>query len=259
MLRDLRHALRTLGRTPGYTIAVILTLALGIGGTTAVFSVLRSVILRPFTWAPADRVMMIAEQDSATNVRPASYPTFQDWRTGTNAFDGARLRARPRRGAEDGRDRRAAGGGIRHRRVLPRTPRVRRPGPYTGPVGLRARAPLPSRPSRGRSGSAGSAATGQSSAGASPWASRATPSWASCPRVSCTRSGPISGHRSPPFSPAAPPSSSVVCIPTAASWAASVRTSTRRPVSGRSPRWPRTWPRRIRRRTAAGAGWRFFR
>ena len=87
MLRDLRHALRTLGRTPGYTIAVILTLGLGIGSTAAVFSVLRSVILRPFTWAPADRVMMIAEQDSATNVRPASYPTFQDWRKGTNAFD----------------------------------------------------------------------------------------------------------------------------------------------------------------------------
>jgi predicted permease len=87
VLRDLRHALRTLARAPGYAIAVILTLALGIGGTTAVFSVLRSVILRPFSWAPADRVMMIVEQDSATNVRPASYPTFQDWQAGTNAFE----------------------------------------------------------------------------------------------------------------------------------------------------------------------------
>jgi putative ABC transport system permease protein len=87
MLHDLRHALRTLARAPGYTIAVILTLGLGIGGTTAVFSVLRSVILRPFPWAPADRVMMIVEQDSAANVRPASYPTFQDWRAGTNAFE----------------------------------------------------------------------------------------------------------------------------------------------------------------------------
>ena len=87
MLRDLRHSLRTLARSPSYTTAVILTLALGIGGTTAVFSVLRSVILRPFSWAPPDRVMMIAEQDSASNVRPASYPTFQDWRAGTNAFE----------------------------------------------------------------------------------------------------------------------------------------------------------------------------
>jgi putative ABC transport system permease protein len=87
MVRDLRHALRTLARSPGYTVTVVLTLALGIGGTTAVFSVLRSVILTPFPWAPADRVMMIAERDSADNVRPASYPTFQDWRAGTNAFE----------------------------------------------------------------------------------------------------------------------------------------------------------------------------
>ncbi len=87
MLRELRHALRTLARTPGYTVTVVLTLALGIGGTTAVFSVLRSVILRPLPWAPADRVMMIAERDSADNIRPASYPTFQDWHTGTSAFE----------------------------------------------------------------------------------------------------------------------------------------------------------------------------
>src|SRR5262245_16882561 len=46
MLRDLRHALRTLTRAPGYTATVVLTLALGIGGTTAVVSVLRSVAQR---------------------------------------------------------------------------------------------------------------------------------------------------------------------------------------------------------------------
>ena len=87
MLRDLHHAFRTLARSPGYAAIVILTLALGIGGTTAVYSVLRSVILRPFPWAPADRVMTIAEQDSAANTRPASYPTFIDWRAATNAFE----------------------------------------------------------------------------------------------------------------------------------------------------------------------------
>jgi putative ABC transport system permease protein len=87
MLRDLRHAMRTLARSPGYTITVVLTLALGIGGTAAAYSVLRSVILRPFPWAPADRVMMIAEQDSAANVRIPSYPSFQDWRGGTSAFE----------------------------------------------------------------------------------------------------------------------------------------------------------------------------
>ncbi len=84
---DLRHALRTLARSPGYALTVVLTLALGIGGTTAVFSVFRSVILRPLAWAPADRVMVLAERDSAANIRLASYPTFQDWRAGTNAFE----------------------------------------------------------------------------------------------------------------------------------------------------------------------------
>ena len=84
---DLRHALRTLAQSPGYALTVVLTLALGIGGTTAVFSVFRSVILRPVAWAPTDRVMFIAERDSAANLRLASYPTFQDWRAGTNAFE----------------------------------------------------------------------------------------------------------------------------------------------------------------------------
>jgi len=87
MWRDLRHAIRTLSRTPGYTVAVVLTLALGSGGSTAVFSVLRSVVLRPLPYAPRDRVMLAAERDSADNLRLASYPTFQDWRAGTNAFE----------------------------------------------------------------------------------------------------------------------------------------------------------------------------
>ncbi len=86
-MSDFRHALRTLRRTPAYTLTVVLTLALGIGGTTAIYSILRSVILQPLPYAPAKRVMMIAERDSAANIRPASYPTFRDWRSGTDAFE----------------------------------------------------------------------------------------------------------------------------------------------------------------------------
>ena len=87
MLGDLRHAVRTLARAPGYAATVVLTLALGIGGTTAVLSVLRSVVLRPLPSAPTDRVMFAAELDSAGNQRLASYPTFEDWRAGANAFE----------------------------------------------------------------------------------------------------------------------------------------------------------------------------
>ena len=86
-MADLRLALRTLSRTPAYTLTVVLTLALGVGGVTSVYSVLRSVILRPLPYAPGDRVMMVAERDSADNIRPASYPTFQDWRNSTDAVE----------------------------------------------------------------------------------------------------------------------------------------------------------------------------
>jgi putative ABC transport system permease protein len=83
----LRLALRTLRRSPGYTLTVVLTLAVGIGGVTAVYSVLSSLILHPLPYAPADRVMMVAERDSADNMRLASYPTVRDWRAGTGAFE----------------------------------------------------------------------------------------------------------------------------------------------------------------------------
>ncbi|HUR93715.1 MAG TPA: ABC transporter permease [Gemmatimonadales bacterium] len=86
-MRDVRLALRTLRRTPSYTLTVMLTLALGIGGTTAVASVFRSVIVRPLPYAPADRVMLLAERDSAAAIRLPSYPTFLDWRRGTDAFE----------------------------------------------------------------------------------------------------------------------------------------------------------------------------
>jgi putative ABC transport system permease protein len=79
MTGSLHQAARAIARSPGYALAVILTLALGIGGAAAVTSVLRSVLLRPLPSAPADRVMSLAERDSLGNIRPLSYPTFQDW------------------------------------------------------------------------------------------------------------------------------------------------------------------------------------
>ena len=88
MIRDLALALRTLRRSVGYSLAVVLTLALGIGGTAAVTSVLHSVLLRPLSYAPADRVVMALERDSTGSERLASYPTFRDWRSGAKAFEG---------------------------------------------------------------------------------------------------------------------------------------------------------------------------
>src|SRR4051794_358930 len=80
MSGSLQQAGRSLARSPGYALAVIMTLALGIGGAAAVTSVLRSVLLRPLPSAPADRAVSLFENDSLGNIRPISYPSFQDLR-----------------------------------------------------------------------------------------------------------------------------------------------------------------------------------
>jgi predicted permease len=78
--RDLRHAGRSLRRTPGFAAAAVLTLALGIGATTAVFSVVDGVLLRPLVYPHAERLYTLFEAQPRGSVRSASYPTFQEWR-----------------------------------------------------------------------------------------------------------------------------------------------------------------------------------
>jgi putative ABC transport system permease protein len=84
---DLKIALRSLRRSPGYAVSVVLTLALGIAAVGAIYSAIRSVLLQPLPYAPVDRVVMLAERDTAGTLRLASYPTFQDWSTSTDAFE----------------------------------------------------------------------------------------------------------------------------------------------------------------------------
>jgi len=57
--RDIRYAVRALARTPGFAVAAVLTLAIGIGGSTAVFSLIEAVLLRPLPVPDADRVVMV--------------------------------------------------------------------------------------------------------------------------------------------------------------------------------------------------------
>jgi putative ABC transport system permease protein len=81
--RDVRHAWRGLRRNPGFACVAILTLALGIGANTAIFSVVDQVLLRPTTIAGFDRLVMVWETDrrSGTIREPASIPDFLDYRS----------------------------------------------------------------------------------------------------------------------------------------------------------------------------------
>src|SRR5947199_4877969 len=68
LLRDLRFAVRGLLRTPGFTIAAILALALGIGATTAIFSVVHAVLMRSLGWGEESRLISIAGNFEAQNL-----------------------------------------------------------------------------------------------------------------------------------------------------------------------------------------------
>ncbi|MCC7417415.1 MAG: ABC transporter permease [Acidobacteria bacterium] len=80
--RDLRHGWRLLARRPTFAVAVILTLALGIGANTAVFSAVYAVLLQPSPFQDPDRLVMVWETDrgSGTRHEPASWPDVVDFR-----------------------------------------------------------------------------------------------------------------------------------------------------------------------------------
>ncbi len=81
--RDLRHGLRQLRRAPGFTVVATLTLAIGIGAATAIFTVVDRVLLRPVPFADPDQLVVIWETDraSGTTREPASLPDYLDFGT----------------------------------------------------------------------------------------------------------------------------------------------------------------------------------
>src|SRR5882757_8114029 len=91
LLQDIRFGWRLLRRTPGFTIAAVLALALGIGATTAIFSVLDRVVLRPLPYPDADRLTMVWEANDSKGLshERISPVNFVDYRGLSQVFEDA--------------------------------------------------------------------------------------------------------------------------------------------------------------------------
>ena len=88
VLRNVRYALRAMRRTPGFTAAVVLTLALGIGANSAVFSAIDAVLLRPLPYPDADRLVELKQFHERTGETRIAPVRLQDWIRLNTTFDG---------------------------------------------------------------------------------------------------------------------------------------------------------------------------
>jgi len=89
LLHDLRHAFRLLRRSPGFTAVSVITLALAIGATTAIFSVVYGVLLRPLPYNNPDRIVAIHEVNTRGTWSRLADPNFDDFRDQNHSFESA--------------------------------------------------------------------------------------------------------------------------------------------------------------------------
>src|SRR5512135_1164735 len=85
MMNDLRYAVRKLAQSPSFTIAATLTLALGIGANTAIFSVVNATFLRALPYPDPDRLVLMRER-LARGDTAVAYPNFRDWHEQQSVF-----------------------------------------------------------------------------------------------------------------------------------------------------------------------------
>ncbi len=104
-LNEIRFALRALRRSPAFTVTVLLTLALGVGANTAMFSATYTLLLAPLPYEEPERLVALYETGTDGSPRQVSLLDLRDWSTGLNSFDslaGYRLRSFGLRRGEDG-------------------------------------------------------------------------------------------------------------------------------------------------------------
>jgi putative ABC transport system permease protein len=93
LLRDLKHALRSLVRSPSFTVFTVLTFALAIGGMTVIFTLVNAVFLRPLPYRDSDRLVMVLEADSGnpSGGYNVAAPNYLDWQRQSDVFQGMAL------------------------------------------------------------------------------------------------------------------------------------------------------------------------
>src|SRR6266480_4882457 len=86
-MNDLKFAFRQLLKSPGFTAVAVLTLALGIGGSTAVFSIINAFILRPLPYPEPERLVMVWTDSSGALKERSAYGNYVDWKNQCSAFE----------------------------------------------------------------------------------------------------------------------------------------------------------------------------
>src|ERR1700687_3011491 len=85
--QDLRYGLRVLLKNPGFTAVAVLTLAIGIGANTAIFSVVNAVLLRPLPFRDPAVLCLVTERMPTIPILGPSYLNFRDWRAQNHSFE----------------------------------------------------------------------------------------------------------------------------------------------------------------------------
>jgi putative ABC transport system permease protein len=88
LAQDLRYTIRSYAKTPSFSIAILATLALGIGASTAIFSMVNGILLRPLPLPDSDRLVYANELNRSGTQISVSWPNFVDWRSRAHSFQG---------------------------------------------------------------------------------------------------------------------------------------------------------------------------